>query len=215
MSNRSILWLKAGAHAACLGPLAWLAYLFARSAVGDPGALGPDPTETVTLFTGFGALRLLVISLAITPVRKLIPRLSWLIRFRRILGLYAFAWASLHLLVYLWLYSGWSWAAISGDIKQRPYIWAGAAAWGLMVPLALTSSAWSIRKLGGRGWAWLHRAVYISAIAGVAHYWWIVKTGVLAPLQVTLVLAALLLLRPLLNLRQRKSPPRRAAVSAA
>ncbi len=215
MSNRSILWLKAGVHAACLGPLAWLVFLFVRSAGGDPGALGPDPTETVTFFTGFGALRLLVISLAVTPVRKLIPRLSWLIRFRRVLGLYAFAWASLHLLVYLWLYSGWSWAAISGDIRQRPYIWAGITAWGLMVPLALTSTTWSIRKLGGRGWAWLHRAVYISAIAGVVHYWWIVKTGVLAPLQITLVLAALLLARPVLNWWRGRRPAHRAVPSAA
>ena len=215
MSNRFIFWLKAGVHAACLGPLLWLARQFVLSATGSPGALGPDPTETVTFFTGFGALRLIVVSLAVTPLRKLVPRLSWLIRFRRILGLYAFAWASLHLLVYLWLYSGWSWAAISGDIQQRPYIWAGVTAWGLMVPLALTSSTWAIRRLGGKGWAWLHRSVYVSAIAGVVHYWWIVKTGVLAPMQITVVLAVLLLARPVLSWWRSRRPARRPVASAA
>ena len=213
MSNRTLVWLKAVAHAACLGPLAWLVLLFARRAQGDPGALGPDPTETVTFFTGFGALRLIVISLAITPLRKLIPRLSWLIRFRRMLGLYAFAWASLHLLTYLWLYSGWSWPSIASDLKQRPYIWAGVAAWGTMVPLALTSTTWSIRKLGGPKWAWLHRLVYLSAIAAVLHYWWIVKAGVLAPLRITLVLAVLLLARPVLTW-WRSRPARRLAAAA-
>jgi len=197
--NQWIVRLKLLAHAACLGPLAWLAWLFFQSATGNPAALGPDPTETVTFFTGFGALRLIVISLAVSPVRKLVPKLGWLIRFRRMLGLYAFLYGSLHLLVYLGLYSGWSWPVIVDDLTKRPYIWAGFTAWVLMVPLAATSTTWSIRKLGGKRWNWLHRLVYISAIAGVLHYWWIVKTGVLAPLQITLALAALLLMRPLLS----------------
>ena len=213
MSNRWILWLKGLAHAACLGPLLWLAWRFYRSATSDPSALGPDPTETGTFFTGFGALRLLVISLAVTPARRLVPRLSWLIRFRRLLGLYAFAYATLHLLTYLWLYAAWSWPAISDDLRKRPYIWAGVTAWTLMVPLAATSTTSSIRKLGGKRWAWLHRLVYISAIAGVVHYWWIVKTGVLAPLQITVVLAVLLAARPVLTWARRK-PARPATASA-
>ncbi len=215
MPNRWIVRLKVMAHAACLGPLVWLAWHFFESATSNPSALGPDPTETVTFFTGFGALRLIVISLAVSPVRKLIPKLGWLIRFRRMLGLYAFLYSSLHLLVYLALYSGWSWPVIADDLAKRPYIWAGFTAWVLMVPLAVTSTAWSIRKLGGKGWNWLHRLVYVSAIAGVLHYWWIVKTGVLAPLQITLVLAALLLMRPLLSRWKGHKTARPAAAATA
>ena len=213
-TNRTIFGLKIAAHGACLLPLVWLVSLFVRSANGEPGALGPDPTETVTFFTGFGALRLIVLSLAITPLRKLVPRLGWLIRFRRMLGLYAFTWASLHLLTYLWLYSGWSWPSIASDLRERPYIWAGTAAWALMVPLALTSTAGSIRRLGGARWAWLHRLVYVSAIAGVLHYWWIVKAGVYAPLRITVVLAVLLAARPVLSW-WRSRPTGSAAVGMA
>ncbi|WP_233581376.1 sulfite oxidase heme-binding subunit YedZ [Acidipila sp. EB88] len=198
MSNRWIVVLKVLVHAACLLPLAYLVWLFYRSATVDPSALGPDPTSKVSLFTGFGALRLIVISLVISPVRKLLPRLGWLIRFRRMLGLYAFAWATLHVLAYLWLYVGWSWPALLDDLSRRRYIWAGLTAWGLMVPLALTSTTWSIRALGGKRWNLLHRLVYVSAIAAVVHYWWIVKAGVLSPLTVTVTLGVLLLLRPFL-----------------
>ena len=209
MSNRSILALKVLIHLACLAPLAYLLLHLYKSTTTDPSALGPDPTETVTFFTGFAALRLIVISLAITPIRKLIVKLGWLVRFRRILGLYAFFWASLHLLTYLALYSAWNWSAIWDDLARRPYIWAGVTAWALLLPLAATSSTWAIRALGGKRWNWLHRAVYIAAIAGVVHYWWIVKTGVYAPLEITLVLAALLAARPVLSWwRSRQQPGR-------
>lgn len=212
MPNRWIIRLKILAHIACLEPLAYLVWRLWQSATGNPSALGPDPTATVTFFTGLGTLRLLVISLAITPIRRLIPRLSWLVRFRRMLGLYAFFWGTLHLLTYLWLYAAWSWPAMEDDLARRPYIWAGVTAWVLMAPLAATSTTWSIRKLGGKRWGWLHRLVYLSAIAGVVHYWWIVKAGVLAPLQITVVLAILLALRPVLTWWKRK--PRRPAPAA-
>ena len=211
MPNRWIIVLKVLVHAACLGPLGWLLWRFYLSATADPGALGPDPTATVTFFTGFATLRLLVISLAITPVRRLFVKLSWLIRFRRMLGLYAFFWGSLHLLTYLWLYAAWSIPAMKDDITRRPYIWAGATAWSLMVPLALTSTTWSIRKLGGKNWNRLHRLVYLSAIAGVVHYWWTVKTGVRTPMLITVVLAVLLLSRPVLSWLKRKPTPLPAA----
>ena len=206
MPNRWIVALKVLVHAACLLPLCYLALLFYRSAAVDPSALGPDPTAKVSFFTGFGTLRLLVISLAITPIRRLIPKLGWLIRFRRMLGLYAFAWGTLHVLTYLWLYVAWSWPALRDDLGHRPYIWAGLTAWGLMLPLVLTSTTWSIRKLGGKRWNLLHRLVYLSAIAGVVHYWWIVKSGVLAPLQVSIVLGVLLVARPLLSWWKRRKP---------
>ncbi len=202
MSKRSIVALKIFAHAACFGPIAWLLWHLYLSLTSDPTALGPDPTHTVTFFTGRGTLRLLVITLAITPVRRIITGLSWLGRFRRLLGLYAFFYGCLHLLTYVWLYAGWSWAAMVDDISQRRFIVAGLAAWLMMVPLAVTSTTWSIRKLGGKNWNRLHWLTYTAAITGVIHYWWGVKSGVKTPLPITAVLVVLLLARPVLQWRQ-------------
>jgi len=192
LSNRLVIFLKVLLHVACLAPVAWLlVHLFQNN-------LGPDPTHTVTFFTGRGTLRLLVITLAISPVRRLFPKLAWMIRFRRMLGLYAFFYGCLHLMTYLWLYAGFSWAAIVDDISLRRFIVAGVAAWLLMVPLALTSTAWSIRKLGGRNWKRLHWLIYLAATAGVVHYWWGVKQGVRTPMAITVALAIVLAARPLL-----------------
>jgi len=197
MSNRLVVILKVLVHAACLAPVAWLVFHLIQN------NLGPDPTATVTFFTGRGTLRLLVISLAITPVRKLLtplsPAFSSIIRFRRMLGLYAFFYGCLHLLTYVWLYAGFSLAAMIDDITRRRFITAGLTAWALMLPLALTSTTWSIRKLGGRNWNRLHRLAYFSAIAGVVHYWWGVKPGVRTPMTITMVLFALLAARPILT----------------
>lgn len=205
MSKRGIIALKVLAHAACFGPIAWLLWHLYLSLTTDPTALGPDPTHTVTFFTGRGTLRLLVITLAVTPLRRLIPQLSWLGRFRRLLGLYAFFYACLHLLTYVGLYAGWSWAAMVDDISQRRFITAGLAAWLMLVPLALTSTAWSIRKLGGKNWNRLHWLTYAAAISGVVHYWWGVKSGVKTPLTITVTLAILLVARPILRWRQQRS----------
>jgi sulfoxide reductase heme-binding subunit YedZ len=193
MSNRTIKILKILAQAACAAPIAWLVVHLIQN------NLGPDPTHTVTFFTGKGTLRLLVLSLAITPIRRLIPKLSWIIRFRRMLGLWAFFYGTLHLLTYVALYAGFSIPAMVDDIRQRRFIVAGLTAWALMVPLALTSTTWSIRKLGGKNWNRLHRLAYVSAIAGITHYWWGVKQGVRTPLAITIVLAILLVARPVLN----------------
>lgn len=215
MKQRGIVALKVAAHAACLGPIAWLLWRLYLTASSNPGALGPDPTHTVTFFTGRGTLRLLVITLAITPVRKLIPRLSWLVRFRRMLGLYAFFYGCLHLTTYVWLYAGLSWSAMVDDISQRRFITAGLAAWLLMLPLALTSTAWSIRKLGGKNWNRLHKLVYLAAIAGVVHYWWGVKTGVKTPLEITVALGVVLAMRPVLAWRASlKKRPATSGVTA-
>ena len=203
MSKRGIVLLKILAHAACLAPVAWLLWRLYLSTTTQPDALGPDPTHTVTFFTGRGTLRLLVITLAVTPVRRLIPQLNWLVRFRRMLGLYAFFYACLHLMTYVWLYAGFSWAAMIDDISQRRFITAGLAAWLMLVPLALTSTTWSIRKLGGTNWRRLHWLTYTAAISGVIHYWWGVKSGVKSPMAITVVLAVLLIARPLLNRFQR------------
>lgn len=207
-----MITLKVLVHVACLLPLAWLLWqLFGPS---SGAGLGADPTHTVTYFTGRGTLRILILSLAITPVRRLLPRLAWVIRFRRMLGLYAFVYGSLHLLTYVGLYAGFSWAAITDDLSKRPYIWAGVTSWASLLPLALTSTTWSIRKLGKR-WQMLHRLVYLAAIAGVVHYWWIVKTGVRSPLPITLALAVLLLARPVLSGVQARRKGRVVAGAAA
>jgi methionine sulfoxide reductase heme-binding subunit len=196
MSKRAIVVLKVVVWLACLAPLALLVY------DGFTDNLGPDPTATVTHTTGFTTLRLLIISLAITPVRRLSARLSWLIGFRRLFGLFAFFYGCLHMLTYVWLYSGFSIAAMVDDIAKRRYIMAGMAAWVLLVPLAVTSTTWSIRKLGGKRWQALHRLAYVSATLGVIHYWWIVKSGVRTPITITLVLAVLLLARVVWSARQ-------------
>jgi sulfoxide reductase heme-binding subunit YedZ len=168
-------------------------------------ALGPDPTAKIELSTGYTTLLLLIVSLAITPVRKLVPRLSWLIKFRRLLGLFAFFYATLHLLTYIALYAGFDVNTMLTDIAKRRFITIGLAAWLLLLPLAATSTNWAIRKLGGKRWNRLHKLVYAAAVCGVIHYWWQVKPGVLSPLRLTVVLGVLLLARPVLAwLQQRK-----------
>jgi sulfoxide reductase heme-binding subunit YedZ len=134
------------------------------------------------------------------------------VRFRRQLGLYAFFYACLHLMTYVWLYAGFSWSAMVDDISQRRFITAGLAAWLMLLPLAATSTTWSIRKLGGKNWNRLHWLTYCAAITGVVHYWWGVKSGVKTPLAITVVLAVLLVARPLLAARQ--SSERRAQSTA-
>jgi sulfoxide reductase heme-binding subunit YedZ len=207
MNKRAIVALKIAVWLVCLTPLALLVYR------GFTNNLGPDPTATVTHATGFATLRLLVISLAVTPLRRLSPKLSWMVRFRRLLGLFAFFYGCLHLLTWLWLYSGFSIAAMADDLGKRRYIMMGMAAWLLLVPLAATSTNWSIRKLGGKRWQALHRLAYVSAICGVIHYWWIVKSGVRTPITITLVLAVLLLARVVWSVREKAN--RQAAIATA
>lgn len=207
MNNRRIVILKFLAFPACLIPLGVLVY------EGFSNALGPDPIATITHTTGYWTLYFLLISLAVTPVRRLSPRLAWLIRFRRMLGLYAFFYGTLHLFTYVWLFSNFDVHAMVHDIAKRPFITMGMLAWACLLPLAATSTAWSIRKLGGKRWTMLHRLAYVAAIAGVIHYWWIVKSGVLTPWKVTVVLAVLLLARVVWSVRQ-AAKKRKIAVAA-
>ena len=189
---KSIVWL------ACLWPLGSLIW---RATTNN---LGADPSAAITFATGLATLRILTISLAITPLRRLIPRLNWLIKFRRLLGLFAFFYATLHLFNYLALYAGFDVNAVAADLTKRRYIMAGFAAWLLLLPLALTSTNWAIRKLGGKRWNRLHKLVYLAAVCGVIHYWWQVKPGVLSPLRLTVVLAVLLAARPAWSLWQKR-----------
>ncbi len=196
MKRSTLISLKTLTWLACLWEIALLVY----GAVTN--TLGPDPSATIALKTGYLTLLLLTISLAITPVRRLFPRLSWLIKFRRLLGLFAFFYATVHMLTYVALYSGFDVNAMAADIAKRRFITIGVAAWLLLVPLALTSTNWAIRKLGGKRWNRLHKLVYVAAVFGVIHYWWQVKPGVRTPLTITVVLAVLLMARPVLSYMQ-------------
>ena len=198
MSRSTLIVLKSLVWLACLAPLCWLVWgAFTNN-------LGPNATGAIAYATGRTTLRLLAITLAISPLRRLLPRLSWLIKFRRLLGLFAFFYATVHMLTWVALYNNFDLQAMLGDVARRRYITAGMAAYLSLLPLALTSTAWSIRKLGGKNWNRLHMLIYFAALCGVAHYWWQMKPGVLTPLAMTVVIAALLLVRPILAWRQRR-----------
>jgi sulfoxide reductase heme-binding subunit YedZ len=198
MKKSTLILLKTLTWIACLWPFGVLAW----GAVNN--TLGADPTAHIELTTGYTTLMLLTITLAITPVRRLLPRLNWLIKFRRLLGLFAFFYATVHMLAYVGLYAGFSVQAMLDDVAKRRFITMGVTAYLLLVPLALTSTNWAIRKLGGKRWNRLHKLVYVATICGIIHYWWQVKTGVLLPLPFTVAVAVLLLARPVLNWRQRR-----------
>jgi len=185
---RQLTALKAAVFAACLIPLAQLVYGAAT------GGLGANPIEAFTRGLGEWTLNLLLITLAVTPLRRL-TGLNWLLRLRRMLGLYAFFYALLHLTSYVWLDQFFDWSEILKDIVKRPFITVGFAAFLLLIPLAATSTHAMVRRLGGRRWRALHRAVYAIGILAVLHYWWLVKQDVTQPALYAGVLALLLGLR--------------------
>jgi sulfoxide reductase heme-binding subunit YedZ len=177
-------WLKPLVFVICSIPAAQLAY---QGYIGD---LGVNPIEFITRFTGSWALIFLLASLSVTPLRRLTGK-NELIRLRRTLGLFAFFYASLHFATYLALDLFFDFRAIGKDILKRPYITVGFIAFVVMVPLAITSTAAMIRRLGKR-WQKLHRLVYLAAAAGVIHFYWLVKADIRRPAQYGAVLALLL-----------------------
>ena len=199
-----ITYLKPFIFAAALGPLAWLVWAALT------GNLSANPLSDITNETGIWTLRFLCITLSVTPLRRL-TGWHWLIRFRRMFGLFAFFYGTLHLLTYVIVdrFAGLDFpdgivavrtlrdlaVSVVQDIGKRPFITVGFTGWLLMVPLALTSTAGMIRRLGGRRWNLLHRLVYVSAIAGPVHYWWLVKADVRRPVTYGLVVATLLVFR--------------------
>jgi sulfoxide reductase heme-binding subunit YedZ len=187
-------WTKAVVFLMCLVPALLLGSGWYKE------ALGPNPVENITHTTGDWTIRFLLITLSVTPLRKLL-HLPMLIRFRRMLGLFAFFYGCLHLTTYLWLDQFFDWAGIWKDIYKRPYITAGFTAWILLVPLALTSTSWAIRKLGGKRWQLLHRLIYFSALAGVIHYYWLVKSDIRLPLMYGAILLVLMLYRAIIWFR--------------
>lgn len=180
--------LKAGVFLLCLVPLA----LLVARALGDD--LGANPIETITHHTGRWGLRLLLVTLAVTPLRQLT---GWggVMRLRRMLGLFAFFYLSLHFVTYAWLDQGLVWADVVEDVAKRPYVTVGFTAFLLLVPLAATSTDGMIRRLGGRRWKRLHRLVYVSAVGGCLHYLWLVKADSRDPLVYLAILTVLLALR--------------------
>lgn len=179
--------VKAPVFLACLLPVAYLGW------GAFTGTLGANPIKTITEETGTWTLRFLVLTLAVTPVRRLT---GWngVQRFRRMVGLYAFFYGTLHLFTFLWLDQSFVVADIIKDVRKRPFITAGVTAFVLMVPLAITSTTGWIRRLGRR-WQALHRLVYLSAVVGVVHYWWLVKADTSRPLRYGAIVSVLLLSR--------------------
>lgn len=193
--------LKPAAFLAGLTPFGWLVW------AAFTGRLSVNPLSDATLHTGDWTIRFLCITLAVTPLRRLT---GWqaLIRFRRMAGLFAFFYGTTHFLIYViadrfagldfpdgivsWTTARALVASIGEDIYKRPFITMGFAAWVCMVPLALTSTAEMIRRLGGKNWRALHRLVYASALAAVVHYWWLVKVDTRPPLRYAIIVGALL-----------------------
>lgn len=180
-----VRWFKPVIFLACLGPLArlgWRAYM---------SLLGANPIEVITHATGDWTLRFLLITLSITPLRKLTRQL-WLIRYRRMFGLFAFFYGTLHFLTYIWLDKFFDLHEMLADVAKRRFITVGFTAFVLLIPLALTSTKGWIRRLGGKRWQALHRLIYVSAILGVIHYFWLVKADIRKPVEYGFVLFLLL-----------------------
>ncbi len=210
MPKRAFPYVKILVHLLCIFPFLGL---FAWYSSGGLAKVA-DPVNQLTHFTGDWAIWMLLASLAVTPLRRLHPKLSSLIRFRRMLGLYAFFYATLHLATYVFLFSGfdvpaaWAglqaghagpffaqlkavWPTMVNDIEKRRFIQVGLLAWFILLALAATSPTFMLRAMGGKSWQTLHRMVYIAAVAGCIHYWWLVKSGVRSPWKDSAVLAVL------------------------
>ena len=193
----------------CLGPLFTLVWkalhdlpqtsqieFIARGA--DRWSLGANPIEVITRSTGKWTLVFLLLTLSITPVRKLLNQ-PWLIRFRRMLGLFAFFYVSLHFITYIWLDKFFDVHEMLVDIAKRKFITVGFTAFVLLIPLAITSTTGWIRRLGGQRWRRLHQLIYVSAVLGVLHFLWLVKFDTRRPIYYGTVLATLLLYRVLVQ----------------
>jgi len=192
-----------------LAALVPLALLGLRALHGD---LGANPIETITHATGDWTLRLIVSTLLVTPLRR-ITRQYWLIGVRRMVGLFAFFYGTLHFLTYIWLDKFFDWHEVWKDIAKRPFITLGFGAFVLLIPLAVTSTAGWIRRLGGRNWQRLHRLIYVAAILAVVHYWWLVKADLRKPEQYAVAVGILLAYRVFVWISERRKQVGNAATS--
>jgi len=187
-SPTAVRAMKVAVFLVCLGPVSVLVWK------GLHGQLGANPVDVITRSTGRWTLTFLLITLGVTPLRKLSGS-PWLVRFRRMLGLFAFFYGTLHLMTYVWLDKFFDLHAMLHDIAKRRFITAGMTAWSLILPLALTSTAGWIRRLGGKRWQRLHQLIYFSATAAVIHFIWLVKADLRRPLTYGAILATLLAYR--------------------
>ena len=185
--RRPLSWIGPALFLLCLAPAAELA------AGLYTGALGHNPLETLTRETGRWTLRLLLITLAISPLIRFF-QWQFLLRYRRLFGLAAFAYGGAHLLTYLWFDQFFDWTEIWFDILERPFITAGMSAFALLVPLALTSSRRAQRAMG-RAWQRLHQLIYVATVAGLLHYFWLTRADFLEPTIYAVVFAILMLAR--------------------
>ncbi|MDP2471635.1 MAG: protein-methionine-sulfoxide reductase heme-binding subunit MsrQ [Candidatus Palauibacterales bacterium] len=196
---KTLIW------AACLAPAVWLG---AEALWGD---LGANPIETITHRTGWWTLFLLTTTLAVTPARRIARRPNW-VRYRRLLGLFAFFYGTLHFLTYLVLDQFFAWSFILEDIAERPFITVGFAAWLMLLALALTSTRASIRRLR-KNWQRLHRLIYVAAVAGGIHFFWGVKADKREPLIFIVIITVLLSLRVWAPWRRRAARPRQVPLT--
>jgi methionine sulfoxide reductase heme-binding subunit len=204
----SMRLVKPLVFAACLVPFLSLI----ANGFGIGGSLGANPIDKITDVTGTWTLRFVLITLAVTPIRR-VTGWNTIIRFRRMLGLFAFFYGSLHFLTWAVIDQGLALQFIGADIAKRPYITVGFLGFSLMIPLAITSTAGWIRRLGGKRWQMLHRAIYLTAVCGVIHYLWLVKSDINRPLTYGAILAVLLAIRVWYAWRP-KPKPKPAATAA-
>ncbi len=198
INYRQLKWIKLFVWICCLAPLARLLYK------ASAGGLGANPIEFITLSTGIWTLTFLLATLSITPLRKLTHQ-AWLIKFRRLIGLFAFFYGCLHFTTYIWLDKFFDLREMLKDIGKRPFITVGFLAFILLIPLAATSTAGAIRRLGGNRWQLLHRLIYISATAGAVHFWWGVKADIRVPAVYAAILTLLLAIRVVFAVLRRSS----------
>jgi methionine sulfoxide reductase heme-binding subunit len=199
-------WTKAAAFVLSLLPFLLLLWPFVKLVTGrDAPEFGPNPVEYITHYTGDWTIRFLLITLSITPLRKIFnqPKLA---RYRRMLGLFAFFYVSLHFLTWFVLDKFFSFSEMWADIIKRRYITVGMAGFAMLIPLAITSTAGWVRRLGFVQWQRLHRLVYFAALAGVIHYYWLVKSDVRLPLMYGAILAVLMAYRFFI---WKQAPPKR------
>ena len=208
LKPNQVQWVKGALFVLCLVPLGRLVWL------GTHRGLGANPIEYITHSTGWWTLSFLLITLSVTPLRRL-TGWNWLLRLRRMLGLFAFFYVCLHFVTYIWLDQFFDWHSMVKDIAKRPFITVGFTAFLLLIPLAATSTNRMVKRLGARRWQRLHRMVYIIATLGVLHFWWLVKKDIREPLLFGALLGLLLLARLIYRMRKADAAARPAVGSQA
>jgi sulfoxide reductase heme-binding subunit YedZ len=202
-------WLRPLVFAVSLLPAVWVAAAIASDFFTGTRLLGSNPIKEAEHFTGRWVLRFLMFTLAVTPIRQTLGW-NWLQRYRRMLGLFAFAYALIHLSIYFFLDLELVWGDLWADIVKRPYITIGMAAFLLLLPLAVTSTAKMVKRLGGKRWAALHRSIYVIVVLGTIHFWMAVKRDITLPLVFAAIFAVLLGYRVMAWRRRRETAAVRA-----